>query len=231
MQLELVGQLAARTLSVGRVIAAELVGLRAHRADHRRVLRAAEIAVGLSGGRGEAGRTDDGCPGVGCSVGDRRGPVLLEDQLVAVERRGVGEVELSLVGRREAPRVRAHELGMGVNVERKWRGVGRGEREPEFDGAPPVRGEVGAGDLQAVDRRQRHLHVAEARGEARRRPDPLAVDAEPDAVEQLDRRGPDATHLAAGVKAHGRVAAVLAAEIIGAVSRGNVAPIGEIARD
>ena len=120
---------------------------------------------------------------------------------------------------------------MGVDIERERRGVGRAERKPEFDGTPPVRDEVGAGDLQAVDRRQRHLRVAEARGEARRRADPLAVDAEPDAVEQLDRRGPDAAHLAARVKTHGRVAAVFAAEIVGAVAGGGVAPIGEIARD
>ena len=120
---------------------------------------------------------------------------------------------------------------MGVDVELERSGVGRGEREPELDGAPPIRGEVGAGDLQAAGRRQGHLSVAEARGEARRRPDPLAVDAEPDTVEQLDRRGPDAAHLAAGVKAHGRVAAVFAAEIVGAVASGDVAPIGEIARD
>ncbi|TMD01949.1 MAG: hypothetical protein E6J11_02370 [Chloroflexi bacterium] len=122
---------------------------------------------------------------------------------------------------------------MGIDVERERRGVGRGEREPELDGAPPIRGEVGAGDIQAVaaGRRQRHLSVAEARGEACRRPNPLAVDAEPDTVEQLDRRGPDATHLAAGVEAHGWIAAVFAAEIVGAIACGNVAPIGEIARD
>jgi len=120
---------------------------------------------------------------------------------------------------------------MGVDVELERRGARRGKCKPELDGVPPVGGEVGAGDLHASGRWQRHLRVAEARGEVCRRPDPLAVDAEPDAVEQLDRRGPDATHLAAGVKAHGRVAAVFAAEIVGAVASGDVAPIGEIARD
>ena len=59
---------------------------------------------------------------------------------------------------------------MGVNIELERRGVGRGERDAELNGAPPVRGEVGAGNLQAAGRRQRHLRVAEARGEARRRP-------------------------------------------------------------
>ena len=120
---------------------------------------------------------------------------------------------------------------MGVNVEFERRGVGCGKREPKLDGAPPIGGEIGAGDLHAAGRRQRHLRVAEARGEARRRPDPLAVDAKPDAIKQFDWRGPDAAHLAAGVKAHGRVAAVFAAEIVGAVASGDVAPIGEIARD
>ncbi len=51
---------------------------------------------------------------------------------------------------------------MGVDVELERRGIGRGEREPELDGVPPIRGEVGVGDLQAAGRRQGHLSVAEA---------------------------------------------------------------------
>src|SRR5258708_34255419 len=107
---------------------------------------------------------------------------------------------------------------MGVDVELELRGVRRGEREPELHGVPPIRGEVGAGDLHTVGRRKRHLSVAEARGEACRRPDPLAVDAEPDTVEQLDRRGPEAAHLAAGVKTHTWVTARFAAEYVVAIT-------------
>ena len=79
-------------------------------------------------------------------------PILLEDQLLAVERRGVGEVELGLVGRCEAPWIRTHKLGMGVDIECERRGVGCGEGEPKFDGTSPIRGEVGTGDLQTVFR-------------------------------------------------------------------------------
>ena len=120
---------------------------------------------------------------------------------------------------------------MGVDIERERRGVGRGEREPELDGTPPIRGEVGAGDTQTVGAgcRQGHLDVAEAGCKARCRPDPLAVDAEPDTVEQLDGRCPDTAHFASGVEAHGRVASLFGTQVVGTVSSGNVASIGEIA--
>src|SRR5450755_3202166 len=118
---------------------------------------------------------------------------------------------------------------MGIHVEFDLCSVGRGEGKPELDGASPVGSEVGAGDLHTAGCGQRHLHVAKARGEARRWPDPLAVDAKPDTIEQLDWRSPDATHLAAGMKAHSRVATIFAAEIVSAVTRGGIAPLVELA--
>src|SRR5450755_2939581 len=229
MQLERVRQLTARALAECRVVTAELVGSRRKRANHRRVLRATEGATSCSGGRSKASRTDDGRPVVGRSVGDRWLPDIPKDQLFAVEFCSIGEVELCLAGRREAPRVRAHKLGMGIHVDLDLCSVGRSESKPELDGASSIGDEVGARDLHAAGRWQRHLYIAEARGEARRWPDPLAVDAEPDTVEQLDWRSPDATHLAAGVKAHRRIAAILAAEVVSAITRGGIAPLVELA--
>src|SRR5438093_1544113 len=68
--------------------------------------------------------------------------------------------------------------------------------QAEQRGAAPVGGEVGPLDPQPGGVRQREARVAPAAGELRRRPDPLAVEPEPDAVDQLQRRRPDAAHLA-----------------------------------
>ncbi|MGI9058468.1 MAG: hypothetical protein ACR2H5_07810 [Ktedonobacteraceae bacterium] len=51
----------------------------------------------------------------------------------------------------------------------------------------------------------------------------MTVDAEPDTVEQLDRRGPDAAHFAAGVEAQSRITAILATDFVGAITCRGVA--------
>ncbi|MGI9058469.1 MAG: hypothetical protein ACR2H5_07815 [Ktedonobacteraceae bacterium] len=82
--------------------------------------------------------------------------------MLAVERRGIREVELCLVGRREPPWVRAHEFGVGIDIEFERSGVGYSERQPELYGPSPIRDEIGAADLHAARRWQGHLIIAEA---------------------------------------------------------------------
>ena len=58
-------------------------------------------------------------------------------------------------------------------------------------------------DLQPGGVGELHPGVAPAAGELRRRAEPFAVDAEPDAVDELQRLRPDAAHLAGDVPAVG----------------------------
>src|SRR3954451_8471334 len=101
------------------------------------------------------------------------------------------------------------------------------QREAEERGSAAVRDEVRAREADAVDRRQGVLRVAAATGEARGGPGPAAVDAEPDPVRELERRRPDAAHLARDVPAVGVEATVLEADRVGARARRNLAPVLE----
>jgi hypothetical protein len=74
---------------------------------------------------------------------------------------------------------------------------------------------------------QLHLDVAEAAAEAGGGAERPAVDREPDAVQQLERRRPEAAHLAADVKAHGRPLTVLGSHRVGAGADRGVAAIVE----
>ena len=106
----------------------------------------------------------------------------------------------------EAPRVGAEQLGVRVHLHRdRPRGRARvAHVQPEQRRAAAVRREVRAAQLEPGGRRQVHLGVAPAAPEARRGADPLVVDAEPDAVDQLERRRPHAAHLARDVPAVAR---------------------------
>ena len=101
---------------------------------------------------------------------------------------------------------------------------------PNSAAAPPVGDEVGALDLQPGRVRQVVAGVAPAARELRRRPDPLAVDPEPHAVDELERRRPDAAHLARDMPAVGVEPAVLEADRVGPRPGGHLAAVLEPAR-
>ncbi len=237
---DVVAELAARAVAVVGVVAA--VGLVGRvrprrRADHgpgRVLLRAAEAGAGLRrvGRVGGDVRADGGGPVVLGRAGQRRRAVLGEHERVAVGARGrlVGQVEGRLVerlavGGRLAPGVGRHELRVGLHGQVEGL-LGAGGREVQADehaaGLPGH--EVGALDAQPGLAGQRHLHVAVAARELRRRSDPRAVEAEPDAVEQLHGRRPDAAHLAARMEAGRRIPARLRPDVVRPRTRGDEAP-------
>ena len=154
--------------------------------------------------------------------------VVGELQCRARVRALIGEVVGGVGGHAaEAPRVRAHELGVRVDLDRDGL-VGRcrvGQLQPE-EGAPVGVGrEVRALHLQAAGVGQVVAGVAPAARELRGGPDPLVVDAEPDAVDELQRGRPDAAHLAGAVPAVGVEPAVLEALDVGALAGRDLAAI------
>ncbi len=224
---EPVGQPTAGPLAVGRVVAAVGLGRRTGaggRADHG-ALRAAVGAGHVGGGRGQR-RADQGGVVVRLGVRHRRPALLAEQQAPAVDRGGVGQVVGRLAGLGLAPGVDLHQLG--VRVDRERHGPRRGRRQPQPDHAGPeaVRGEVGAGDPDAVVGAEVHPGVAPAAGVLLRR-QPRVAELEPQPVEELDRRRPEPAHLPAGVEAGRRVAAVLRAHLVEPVADHEAAPVGE----
>ena len=105
------------------------------------------------------------------------------------------------------------------------------ERQAEERRAAAVGSEVGAREPQAARVGQVVAGVALAAVEGRRRADRLDADAEPDAVGELQRRRPDAAHLARDVPAVGVEAAVLEARGIRARPGGDLAPVVEACGD
>jgi hypothetical protein len=97
--------------------------------------------------------------------------------------------------------------------------------EPEQRRAAAVLDEVDAREVEPAERRERVARVAAAAREARRGPDPLVADAEPDAVRELVRRRPHAAHLAGDVPAVSVEAAVLEADRIRPRAGGDLAPV------
>ena len=178
------------------------------RADHGRLLRAAEARAGGRVDRLLA-RADERRPSRAARRrrAGRRTPSAESGWLKARRVRG-----------RPAPRVRAHQLR--VRVDRhdrplpaaRWSGSVSPNSAPRRpSGTKSVRCTVspfGPGQV--------HLRVARAGREFRRRPDPLPVDAEPDAVEQLQRRRPHAAHLTADVPSGRRETPRLAADHVAA---------------
>jgi len=103
-------------------------------------------------------------------------------------------------------------------------GPGRREAQPDQGAARLAGDEVRALDGQPGPRRDRLLDVAVAAREALGRREPGAVDGEPDAVEQLDRRREDAAHLAARIEAGGGMAARLGTDLVGPRAGGDEPP-------
>ena len=135
--------------------------------------------------------------------------------------RGVRQV-VGGVGRdaAEAPRVLRHELGVGIDLDRD-RACARPALvifSPKSASAAAVRSEVGALERQPGGGGQVKLGVAPAAREPRGWANPLVVDAEPHAVDELERLGPQPAHLAGDVPAVGVEAAVLEADHAGALA-------------
>ena len=195
-------------------------------------LRAAEVAAGGGGrprGRGPVGGDERRVVVDGYAAADRA--VVGEDERAVLEGAVIGHVG-ALVGRGGAPRVGAHELGVRVDVHGdRPRRARVGQLEAEQHRPVGVGREVGALQLQPVGVGQVVARVAPAAGEARRLADPRAVDPEPDAVHELERRRPHAAHLARGVPAVGIEAAVLEALGIGPLAGRHLAAILQPVRD
>ncbi len=201
-----------------------------HRVRRRRLRGADRVplvaAVGGAGGAGHRppGGADERGPVVDLGVRVWQLALLAEDEPAAVVRGGVRQV-VARVGQPrwdvvEPPRIGGHQLG--VRIDHHGRGAlaatGVRELEAEEHRAPAVGRVVGALHAQAGGVGEVHLRVAPAAVEAGGRSDPLAVDAEPDAVDELQRRRPDAAHLARDVPAVGVEPAVLEADGIGALA-------------
>ena len=126
-------------------------------------------------------------------------------------RQVVGRVGLDAV---EAPRILGHQLGVRVDLDRDRAGARPGFviLRPNRRGPAAVRGEVGALERQPGGGGQVELGVAPPARELGGRPDPFAVDAEPHAVDELQRLRPDPAHLAGDVPAVGVEATVLEAD-------------------
>jgi len=205
--LDRVGQLAAGALAVRAVVARarrrRAVVVRAHGAG----LRSAEVAArlrGLAGVRRAVGRDERGVVVLRRAVAERA--VVGEHERRAVERALVGQV-VARVGlaavRIGTPRPVADQLRVRVDLHLDGLVGAAGvlQLEPEQRRAAAVGHEVGAAQLQPARVGQLVTDVPAAAGELRGRPDPLVADAEPDAVEHLHRRGPDAAHLTVDVPA------------------------------
>ena len=173
---------------------------------------------------------------MGGGVRDRRRALLTELQhaptVVGAVRASVLEVEVAGVRRGPAPRVDAHQLGVGVEGDRQRAGLWRGEREPDQRRSRAVRDEVGAFDGDLVDLLERGAGIpptggGPGSGGPLRVTQPLVGEPEPDAVDELDRRGPHAAHLTADVPAGGGVERVRGAHGVGAVSDDQGAAVRE----
>ena len=207
----------------------------------RRLLRGADVvalvaAVGRAGHarRRRAVRGHERRPVVRLRVRVRQLALLAEHERPAVEGGGVGEVVARVRLRAvEAPWIRAEQLRVGVDLhpDRTRRGAGIPDVQPEQRRAPAVGREVGAAQRQAGGARQAHLAVAPAAPEPGRGADPLVVHAEPDAVDELQRRRPHAAHLAGDVPAVGVEAPVLEADGVRPLRRDEVAPVLEAVGD
>jgi hypothetical protein len=158
----------------------------------------------------------------------REGAVVGELQRRACERALVGDV-VARVRRHagEAPRVGAHELGVRVDLDRDRlvRRARVGQLQAEERRPARVGRDVGALELQPAGVGEVVARVAPATRELRRLADPLVVDAEPDAVDQLQRRRPHAAHLAGDVPAVGVEPSVLEALDVGALTSRDLAAI------
>jgi hypothetical protein len=183
-------------------------------------------------GRGGKAGADDRGPVVGQGVGYVLHALLLPEHELAVPHAyTILLVELGLGWRGLSPRVCAHQLRVGVHLEREVPvGVSRRERQADEHRTPAIGNEVRAGYLHAVPIRQLHLHVTVAAGEFVGRPDPPIADTEPEAVEKFYGGAPDAAHLPAGVEPHGRIASHLGAYLVGPVPRGHEAAVFEPVR-
>ena len=160
------------------------------------------------------------------------GTVVGEVELVTREGPLIGGFVGRRVGRRRPPRIGVHQLGVGVDRDADGaRGAGVGQREPEQHRAVPVGREIGSLHVQAAHVGKPEAGVAVAREEARRRADPVAVDPEPDAVGELERRRPDSAHLAGDVKTVGIEAAVLETLHVGALAGRHLAAVLQAAGD
>ena len=219
---DLVAQLPALALAERAVVAQVRALLRT--ADVR-ALRPAVLV------RGRAGLACDRCH----RGGDQRGVVVLRRvrvrqlALVPEDERAGRDVVLSRVrqvlrrvvlGAAERPRILGHQLGVRIDLDRDRAGGRPRIRhlQSEQRGPVPVRHEVGALKRQPGGGGQVELGVAPPARELGRRTDPLAVDAEPHAVDELERLRPDTAHLAGDVPAVGVEAAVLEADRAGALA-------------
>ena len=224
-----VAQLAADALAVRAVVAGRRRDRVAVLADRAR-LRPAVAGAGLAGRRHAVGGDERG---VVVRLAARQRSAVREDQRAAVEGGDVGQVVGGgRVARAARPGIRAEQLRVRVDLDRgRLRDVRRvGELEPEQRGAAAVGDEVGPAQVEPLGARQRVADEAAPAREARRRPDPLVVDPEPDAVGELERRRPDAAHLAGDVPAVGVAAAVLERDRVRPRARGDGAAVFETIR-
>ena len=231
----IVAELAALALAVRGVVATRRSRRRAGaggRADDvpLRTPVGPRLLSRLTADRGEI-RAHHGGPVVGQGVRRRRGSLLAEDEVIAFDGHAVFQVVGRLGRVRLAPRIRAHQFGVGVHLEGEALiRAPRRELQADEHGAPAVGHEVRALDRQPLAAREVHLHVAVAAREPGGRSDPLAVYPEPEAVEELDRGTPQAAHLPSGMKPHGREAPRLRADDVCPVARGHVAAVVEPVR-
>jgi hypothetical protein len=233
-QRQLIGQAAARAVAE-RAVVAEL---------GRRRVAGRVAALGQVLLRRRAAIAVAGDAAHGCRVRrDERGPVVLggvrmrpavlgEHQRLTVGGAAVLEVEPAGVRHRPRPWVLTHQLRGGLHAE-PHRALGARVRDPEPDQhrAAAVGREVGALQPEPGGVGQLHPRVAPAAREPLGPPDPVAVDREPDAVDELQRRGPYAAHLAGDVPALAVEVAVLEADDVRPLRRGDVPAVLEPVRD
>jgi hypothetical protein len=217
-----VRQLPARTLAV-RSVVADRGGRIA--ADHV-ALRAAHAGAERMSGRGQ-GAADQRRPVVRPGVGHRRRALVPEHQVPAVERARVGQIEGRLARGCPPPRVRREQFGMRVHGQPHGAGAGR-QPQPDQAGPPAVGSHVDPLDGQAARPGQAHRGVPLARGEPGGL-EPRPVGGEPDAVQQLDGRRPEATHFTADVPARPGIGGVLGAHLVEAVAGDDEPAIAELA--
>src|SRR5215216_1801016 len=162
---------------------------------------------------------------MGFGIVHRRRALLAEFQPPV----GVGGAVLEVIvgGGRSgpSPRVGAHELRVGIDGEVDLATGRGGQLEPDQGSPLAVREEVGAPDGQPV--RSWYLHPDEtiAAGEASGLAQPLSVYAEPQSIEEFDRRAPYPAHLPLDVPAHCRKTPDLGAHDLTPAPRRHVAPV------
>jgi hypothetical protein len=164
---------------------------------------------------------------MGLEVRERRPALVTEHQLFASDRHRVSEIDLCLAGCGFSPGIRRNQFRVCVGAQRDSPGAIRPQAEPDKGAGNTTWNEIGSARRYAMSSGKIGPYVAPSGRGLGGLADPIAVDVEPDTVEQLQVWEPEAAHLAASVETGSGIATVGRAESPGPVAGHHESPIRE----